>query len=173
MIKKRVWFFWKSNFGTYKFYTTGRQCQTKEKYKIVRLQISIYGMFCTLVRTQMKILSVTHKMILLLFHPPKYFFLSWPSMTKESFVLHQFLPVKVNELKMLQKERQQVGVQGFIFKNKKRLWKKQGKGKKKHCRQANLKQRIAPSQRNSMKTIHRYQNHVVIEDLYVLQLGKH
>ena len=75
-------------------------------------------------------------------------------MTKESFVLHQFMLIKVNEIKMLQKERQQVGVQGFIFKNKKRLWKKQGKGKKKHCRQANLKQRIALSQQTSMTQWH-------------------
>ena len=47
-------------------------------------------------------------------------------MTKESYILLQLVLVGVNEIKMVQ-EGQQVRAQGFIFKNKKKHWKKQRK----------------------------------------------
>ena len=51
-------------------------------------------------------------------------------MTKESFVLHQFVPVKVNKLKMLQKERQQVGNTRLHFQKQEKALEEARKRKK-------------------------------------------
>ena len=41
-------------------------------------------------------------------------------MAKASYILHQFVLVGLNKIKILQDKGQQLGEQGFIFKNKKR-----------------------------------------------------